>query len=589
MSKTGFWAFFLPFVLALFVVIPGLYDTTMTSRLAFYPLLGVLTLLAGRGGIGIRHLIAGAALALVACLALLQAPEPVTGVPYMVRWVSFGLMLAGFGGTTAKWGLGKHLDGLVAAAALVSLLMLILGADAISGNPNRTGLLLSLGVVAALADANRTRALVKCALILPGLLVSEFYISWLAVLLGAAVLFTHKWFPVNPGWLLIIMMTGQTIFTAMPMAARRIGPTVELRALIWRTSATLGLNAFPVGTGTGQARLSIYSDGGADLRNLAGAERRVDFLHSEPLSLFTEFGAAGLGMLTLLLLWVFRTRWEPLTAALFAAFWLLFTSDLPLATPLGALPAALVIGGCLKPGRSLRVPLVIPVTLTVLSIPWVFAVTKGYGAMNRPESTRSASEACRYIPFEERAFLNAGWVWLRSGSPLQARTYSQRFLELYPHYHGGWELQAGVLGQLNSPLESASAWRRAFVLAPEGLKDRLLYALNGLPNSENSGDTLVLLGNCLAEKIPWHIAYPEIPQEGYADIASRYMVLALNLRSGEPELAGALFARAVILMKDNPGQSWTRFREEVLQCYPLFRDLVPDAQREKVESLIATL
>ncbi len=587
MISPGFAAFFLPFVLALFVVVPGLYDTTMTSRLAFFPLLGALTLLAGRGGIGFRHLIAGASLALVACLALLIAPEPVTGVPYAVRWVSFGLMLAGFGGTTAKWGFGRHLDGLVAAAVMVSLLIVTLGADALSGNPNRTGMLLSLGVVAAMADGNIRRALIKCALILPGLIVSEFYISWLAVLLGAAVLFTHKRFPVNPGWLLIVMMAGQALFTAMPMTARRIGPTVELRALVWRASVTLGLNAFPLGTGTGQARLSVYGEGGADLQDLAGDDRRVDFLHSEPLSLFTEFGAAGLGMLLLLLLWVFRTRWEPLTAALLSASWLVFTTDLPLATPLGALPAALVIGGCLKPGRTVRVPVLVPVALTVVSIPWAYTVLRGYGAMNRPENTRSASEACRYIPFEERAFLNAGWVWLRSGSALQAREYSGRFTELYPLYHGGWELQAGVLGRLNSPLESASAWRRAFVLAPRGLEDRLLYALNGLPGSENSGDTLVLLGNCLAQEIPWHIIHPEIPQEGYVDIASRYLALAVNLRPGEPELAGVLFVRAVILMMDNPGSSWSRFREEAELCYPLFRDLVPDVHREKMANIIA--
>lgn len=586
MSSPGFPAFFLPFVLAFFVVIPGLYDTTMTSRLALFPLLGALTLLAGRGGIGIRHLIAGGSLALVACLALLIAPEPVTGVAYAVRWISFGVMLAGFGGTMAKWGFQKHLDGLVAAAVMVSLLMLILGADTLSGNTNRTGMLLSLGFVAALGGGNRKKALIKCALILPGLLISAFYISWVAVLLGAAVLHTHKRYPVNPGWLLIVMMTGQALFTVTPLAARRIGPTVELRALVWRTSATMGLYAFPLGTGTGQARLSVYSEGGERLHNLAGSDRRVDFLHSEPLSLFTEFGAAGLGMLVLFLLWVFRTRWEPLAAALLSAFWLVFTTDLPLATPLGALPAALVIGGCLKPGRIVRVPGVIPVVLTIVSLPWAFTVIRGYGAMNCPENPRSASEACRFIPFEERAFLNAGWLWLRSGSALQAREYSQRFTELYPQYHGGWELQAGVLGQLNLPHESASAWRRAFALAPEGLEDRVLYALNGLPDSENSGDTLVQLGESLSGEIPWHTAYPDIPQEGYVDIASRYLALALSLRQDEPDLAGVLFVRVVVMMKDNPGSTWNPFLEEAVRFYPQFRDLLSDEPREKVETLL---
>lgn len=589
MSKAGFWAFLLPFTLALFVVIPGLYDTTMTSRLALFPLLAALTLMAGRSGIGTRHLVAGFSIVLAACLGILPAPEPLTAVPNAVRWASFGLMLAGFGGTTAKWGLGKHLDGLTAASAVVSVLMATLGADAISGNPNRTGMLLALGFVASLSDSTPKRALIRCALILPGLVASRFYISWLAVLLGAAVLFTRKRFPVNPGWLVLIILAGQAVFAIMPGVAHRIGPTVELRALIWRTSAIRGLDAFPLGTGTGQARLTIFSDGGEELQELAGADRRVDFLHSEPLTLFTEFGAAGLAMLALLIAWVFRSRWEPLSAALFTAFWIVFTTDLPLATPLGALPAALVIGGCLEPGRVKRIPALLPALFASASLPWAYTVTRGYEAMNHPGNPGKASEACRYIPFEERAFLNAGWAWLRSGSALEAREYSRRFIELYPQYHGGWELEAGVMAGLDRPADAAAAWRRAFVLAPKGLRDRPLYALNGIPYSENSGDTLLLMGKTLAEAIPWHSEYPGMPDEGFADTALRHLALAMNLRSGEPGLAGALYARALILMGYESGLSWSGFREEALRLYPLFSGLVPDSQRVKVESLIAEL
>lgn len=589
MITAGSLAFLLPFALAFLVVIPGLYDTTMTSRLALFPLLGALTFLAGRSGIGIRHLVAGAALSLAACLGFFIAPEPMTVVPYAVRWMSFGLMLAGFCGTISKWGLPRHLDGLTAAAAGVSLLMVVLGPDAVSGNPNRTGMLLSLGVVASLADGKRTRALLKCALILPGLIVSQFYISWLAALLGAAVLPAWKRFKVNPGWLIILILALQALFTSMPRLAHRTGPTVELRALVWRTSAVRGLAALPLGTGAGQARLTVYSDGGDELQNLAGADRRVDFLHSEPLTMFTEFGVAGLAMLVLFLTWVFRTRWEPLTAALISTFWLVFTTDLPLATPLGALPAALVVGGCLKPGRTVRIPVLVPALFTLASIPWAYTVSRGYAAMNHPGNPGKASEACRYIPFEERAFLNAGWAWLHAGSALEARNYSRRFIELYPQYHGGWELEAGVMAGLDRPAEAAAAFRRAFVLAPKGLRDRPLYALNGIPYSENSGDTLVLLGNTLAEAVPWHTEFPGIPDEGFADTALRHLALAMNLRSGDPGLAGALYARALILMGYDSGLSWSGFREEALRLYPIFSELVPDSQRVKVESLIATL
>ncbi len=586
MRKAGFLAFLLPFIAAFLFVAPGVYDTTMMSRLALYPLLGAFVFLCGRDEIGLWHLIAGATLIVIPSAALLLAPHPLSGVPYAVRFLSFGLMIAGFSGTVAKWGVKPHLEGLAAAAALVSILMVVFGADSLTGNPNRAGMLLPLGLVSALSAGSRRKAVVLSALIIPGLVVSEFYISWAAALLGAVILLLHRRFTVNPALIPAAIILAQSAFTMMPSSAGRIGPTLELRTLIWRTSAELCRSSLPLGMGTGQARLQVYAAGGSDLQALAGADSRVDFLHSEPLTLLTEFGVTGFAMLAAFLLWLLKSREEGSAAALLAAFWLVFTTDLPLATPLGALPAALVIGACLTPGRRTRVPIAIPLVFIAASIPWAYTVLRGYHALNRPDDPRSASEACRYIPFEERAFLQAGWVWLRAGSPLEAEGFSERAVSVYPLYHGGWELRASVLGSLGRPGESASAWRRAFMLAPGNHGDRMLFALNGIPLSENSRDTLLAMGNALSEAVMWRELYPWIRNDSYREIAHRCLVLAQNLLPENPALSGAVFAAAVITGENCPEPDRAEFLLEAYLVYERFRELVPSERRNKVEALI---
>lgn len=554
----------------------------MMSRLALYPVLGAGILWLGRERVGPGHLVFGAALGLVPLLAMLHAAHPVTGLPFLIRWASFGMMIAGFSGTTAKWGFRRHLDGLGAAAALVSLTIIFLGADFFSGNPNRTGMLLALGFIASLSSANRRLGLLTSALILPGLVVSSFMISWIAAGLGGLLLLAHRRFRVNPGVLISIMILAQVLFCVLPGHGAGIGPTLEMRTLIWKTGAGQLVRSFPLGAGTGQSRMSLHSEGGHRLQTLAGPGRRVDYLHSEPLTIVTEFGLAGAALLALFLVTVFRSAGSRLSAALLPAFWVIFASDLPVATPLGALPAALILAGCLGGARRVSLPAAVPGALLLASIPWMYMVIAGYSAMNRSHNPVSASRACRLIPFEERAFLGAGWAWLRGGSPLEAFQYSQRFVELYPFYYGGWELHAGVLGALHRFPESASASRRAFALAPDGHHDRNLFALNGVPHSENSGDTLLLLGCAFSADIRWSRQYPRIGRDAYPGISSRYLILAENLSPLDRRLAGRIFSKAVFIASHGPEPERSRALAEAAAVYGRYSDTVPPDEEARV-------
>ncbi len=587
MIPAGAAAFGIPFAVAALAVFPGLYDPTMMSRLAVYPALGAALLLAGRGAVGRNHILAGVLTALVPMLWLFVPGSPLPGIPQAVRWASFGMMTAGFGGTVARWGFRNHLRGLAWSAVLFSLHMTVFGPDSLSGNPNRTGMLLALGIVAAAAERRRATALVQAGLILPGMVVSGFRASWLAAALGLLILAAgRRGKSPSPGPLIAVMAAVQIAFCLLPGNLRTGFPTLGLRATIWRTAGNMFLETFPMGTGTGRARLSVFTRGGDELQLPAGPEKRVDFLHSEPLELITGSGAVGVVLSALFILWVFRSRRDPLSAALLCCFWVLFTTDLPLATPLGALPAALVLGGCLAPGPGTRVPAAVPLVLLGGSLYWGITVTAGYRAMaagsGNPEK---AAEACRLIPFEERAWLQAGWCRLRSGHLLEASRYSAGFIRMYPGYHGGWELEGAIRGALGRDAGAASAWRRAFMLAPSGLNERLIYALNGVPGAESSGDTLRAMGEALAMDVPWMESFPGTGTESYPEIARRILSLAENLLETNPGLAGELFFRAVVTAQSAPDPGKARFMGDARLLYGKYSSLIP-GDREKLESII---
>jgi hypothetical protein len=542
--------FLVTFFAGLGFVLPGLFDTTMMSRLAVYPLLGTAVLFFGRRNTGLTHLITGGLLCILPCISLLWSQSPVGGIPFAVRWFSFGIMIAGFSGSVHEKGLKPHLRGLAAAGALTSLLLVIMGPDTLTGNPNRVGMVLALSLTASIACFERKKPLSWAPILVipPGLIVTGFYTGWIAALAGAAVfLLAKKRASLNPVLFLLPMIACQAILTGLPGLAERVGPTVELRAGIWRQASALLLRDFPLGTGTGSARLEVFSSWDSDLRELAGVEKRVDYLHSEPLALATENGLAGMLLVLFLLYWFIRAGGSPVHAGMLAAFWPIFSTDLPIATPLGGLPAALLLGSlpCLW-NRRITIPSAVPLLLTLPALFWAYLVMDGYRAFGGAPAVNDLERACRRIPWEERAFLGAGHLHLQQGMVLASLEDSRRFLELYPNYHGGWELRASALAAAGR--NAGTAWARAALLMPDGLDDRArqLMALNGVDPEGMNPDTAMMLCSLITwSRNDMGVFTESIPGEGRLAIAEKLLYLSSVCENTSPELAARAWFTAL--------------------------------------------
>ncbi|MCK5841801.1 MAG: O-antigen ligase family protein [Candidatus Sabulitectum sp.] len=541
----GFLLFFLPFTITLAAVIPGLFDSTMMSRLAMYPLAGSVIFFFGRKSISTTHLIIGSLIGLLPALSLLWGTSATGGIPYAVRWFSFGMMITGFSGTIARWGLRVHLKALAASAVLVSAVMLSAGADTITGNANRAGMVLSLGFVGSLVFFKKDKwySWVLTTIILAGVYISSFYIGWVACLVGALVF--YSWKKIKPWMILVIMISGQIFSMFFPEAAGRIGPTLELRTRIWRNSAELFLDNLPLGTGTGSARLEIFNSSEPELRELSGGDKRIDYLHSEPLTIITETGIPGLLLLLFMLYWLSRRSRSDYQLASLAVFWLIFTSDLPLATPLGAIPAALFlssVGGLSN--RKLNVPAAVPALALFFSLFWCFTVITGYLALGRTGTDQlgDLELAARRIPWEERVFLASGQAHLKNNMILAALEDSEKFINLYPEYYRGWELRAAALSAAGR--DSYSAWAKATLLIPENihLQDRYLFALNSIQIEGMNPDTAMAISSVITNSQEnLSVTISSLPQAGLIHASELCLRLSIQCRSVSMEEAASIW------------------------------------------------
>ncbi len=493
---TAFLWTLVSFTVALLFAVPGVFDTSMMSRLAIYPLLAVSILFAGRRGLGRTHMLIALGIGLLPAVSLMWSYSPVGGIPFAVRWLSFGMMIAGFSGTVSRYGTRPHLYGLAGAALVTALLMALLGADTITGNPNRAGMILATGFTASVALIRREALLsfVPPVIIITGVWMTGFITAFIACLAGAVVLAASRKTRISAAPVLGVMILAQILMGFLPDLAGRVGPTLELRSRIWRQASVLFLEELPLGTGTGTARLFVYQKAEAELRELPGEETRVDFLHSEPITMITENGIPGLILLFFILYWLSRKAASPELLALLASFWPVFATDLPIATPLGAIPAAVFLG--MVPGfssRKIHLPMTPIAVLGVLSIFWGYTVLVGYSALYGPPDSSRLETACERIPWEERAFLAAGFAHLSEGSVLSALESSRRFNELYPLYWRGWLLRATSMSVAGMPC--ASEWARAAVLMPESStsNDRYIMVLNGINPGSTDPDTAVML------------------------------------------------------------------------------------------------
>lgn len=528
---------------ALFFVPPELFDATLMGRLAVYPLCGAALLWAGRKSIGRLHSIAGLLIAGLPLLWTVAAPIPKQSIPQAARWLSFGAMVAGISGLARGKNRGPLLSGLCAAGALGGLTVIFLGPDGTAGNPNRLGTLLAVSVVAcasAETDLRGWQRLVLGGISAVGLFLSGFYTGWIGAALGVGWLISGgKWLrPIVP---VSLLLACQLALGLLPGPAGGIHPSLRLRTLVWRTGVEISAERFPLGSGTGQARLHLHAEGPEDLRSLAGEDRRIDHLHSELLTPPVEQGLAGLALMALFLAWLARAGKGGARGALVLSIWPMLAADLPLATPLGAVPVAAVLACCLPADGTVKLRPWLPAALAALGLAWAASLILGYAELRsgrraaqsgkQAEAARHMENACRLLPFEERCRLYLTASRMALDSPEAALDAAEEFNALYPRYWRGHQMQAGILLSLERDEAAGRAFLSALRLAPADstrIQNRLaLGALHHVPESPGSR---ALLARRLLENVEIPV---EMPPQACRDAAAALRSLADAIPPGE--------------------------------------------------------
>jgi tetratricopeptide (TPR) repeat protein len=528
---------------ALSFVPPEVFDATLTGRMAVYPLCGAALLWAGRRGAGRLHSIAGLLIAGLPILWTAAAPIPKQSIPQAARWLSFGAMVAGISGLARGEGRRSLLSGLSAAGALAGLTVVVLGPDGAAGNPNRLGALLAVSVVACASAETGLRVwqrLVLGGISAAGLFLSGFYTGWIGAALGVGWLFSggKRLRPIVP---VSLLLAGQLALGLLPGPAGGIHPSLRLRTLIWRTGVDISAERFPLGSGTGQARLHLHAEGPEDLRSLAGEDRRIDHLHSELLTPPVEQGLAGLALIALFLVWIARAGKDGARGALLIAIWPVLAADLPLATPLGAVPVAAVLACCLPANGTVRLSGWLPAALGMLGLAWAASLILGYAELRsgrraaqsgeQAEAARHMENACRLLPFEERCRLYLTASRMELDSPEAALDAAEEFNALYPRYWRGHQLEAGVLLSLGREEAAGRAFLSALRLAPADsarIQNRL--ALGALHHVTESPRDRTLLARRLLENVEIPV---EMPPQACRDAAAALRRLADAMPPGE--------------------------------------------------------
>ncbi len=451
-------------LLAVLSVFPGLFDSTLTSRIAVYPVCALLILYTGRKHIPVWAAVGAALLSLLPLMGMLTAAIPIQGILPAVKWVSFGLLIAGAAGIARSIGSRSIWISLMIAAVISALIEILVSCDLSWGNTNRPGALLAVGFVIAVTGAGFRRAWIRIpAAILIGsaLVLTNFILAWIAAILALLwfVLKPHK--KLHPGIIIGVFIAGQIIVTAVPDITQQIAPSLEIRCRTWQAGAGQLMRNLPMGTGTGQSRLTLFQDAGTRVQILAGdSEKRIDHLHSEILTPVVEWGLGGLFLVCIAgWLIVRKKRFTPFEGALLLCIWPFVAADLPLATPLGTLPLALCIGVILDipgRGRTIRIPLPVILVLMVAALFWSMIIVRGYsllesgrvlglsGTGSTGSTAMTFERASSFIPFEERTWLFLAQAYLNDGMILAAGNAAGKFNSIYPAYWKGWMLQALV-------------------------------------------------------------------------------------------------------------------------------------------------
>ncbi len=509
-------------LLAMLSVFPGLFDSTLTSRLAVYPVCALLVLFAGRKHIPVWAAITAALLSFLPLMGMLAASIPIQGILPAVKWISFGLMIAGTAGIARSIGSRSIWISLMTASMITAIIEILVRGDTIWGNTNRPGTLLAVGFVIAVTGSGFRRVLIRIsAAILTGiaLALTNFVLAWIAVILALFWFFLNLRRKLHPGIFIAVLLAGQIFVTAVPDITQRIAPSLEVRCRTWQAGTGQLMRNLPMGTGTGQSRLTLIQDAGTRVQTLAGdPEKRIDHLHSDILTPVVEWGIGGLFLICLAgWLIVRKKHFTCIEGALLICILPFIAADLPLATPLGALPVALCIGvilGRSSKDRTIRIPSPVLLVLLAAALLWSMIIIRGYSLLERgrilgmsgTESSGNAAvifeRASSWIPFEERTWLFLTQAYLNDGMILAAGNAAGKFNSIYPAYWKGWMLQALVETASGRDREAADSYLNALRVAPVTLPERSILALNAAAFPPDDIQSLVMIGEaCTAENL----------------------------------------------------------------------------------------
>lgn len=547
-------------LLAILSVFPGLFDSTLTSRLAVYPVCALLVLFAGRKQIPVWAAAAAVLLSFLPLIGMLTASIPIQGLLPAVKWISFGLMIAGAAGIARTFGSRSIWISLMSASIIAAVIEILVRNDSVWGNTNRPGALLAVGFVIAVAGAGFRRAWIRIpAAILTGtaLILTNFVLAWIAVILALLWFALNRRKELHPGVVIGVLLAGQIVVTAVPDITRSIAPSLEIRCRTWQAGTGQLMRNLPMGTGTGQSRLTLLQDAGERVQILAGdPEKRIDHLHSDILTPLVEWGLSGL-LLICLAGWLIvrKKQFAAVEGALLLCIFPFLAADLPLATPLGALPVALCIGVFFsRPSgdRTIRIPLPVLLILLAAALLWSTVIVRGYSLLERGRGfglsgTGSAGSAAQtlesassWIPFEERTWLFLTQAYLDDGMILAAGNAAGKFNSIYPSYWKGWTLQAQSEAACGKDEEAADSYLNALRVAPVTLPERGILALNAAAFPPDDVQNLVMIGEACCEIVP---QATQETAEMLVIRATRLVIIAEAL----PQSEGALAERMLII------------------------------------------
>jgi tetratricopeptide (TPR) repeat protein len=227
------------------------------------------------------------------------------------------------------------------------------------------------------------------------------------------------------------------------------------------------------------------------------------------------------------------------------AVWPMLAADLPLATPLGALPVAAAFAVALPGRRSTRLPGWLPALAALLGLGWAFLVTAGYAQLRSGRSAAAIGDhvaaakrmelSQRLIPFEERCSLYLAASRYAQGAFMAAAEAAEGFNSVYPGYWRGQELEGRAFLALGRPEEAAGAFMAALRLAPpdssRAISRLSVAALGEIPSDPE--DRLVLARALLDH--PW--IPPGYGRSQCLGAADAILELADSLPAEDPEVA----------------------------------------------------